>query len=422
MAIGTAAIVVMMSLGIGINEYFRESIERTGSMTTITVTNYRTNYSSDGMAEVYVSGLGGNDEIVLDNKAVESIEKIGGVVAVMPLMEYWGQAVNGQYYAHLNIMGVDIDKAELFEFSLAEGRMPSKHAGSAYEIVFGSWTLREFTHKRTYRQAVDAMGNPKLTLDSRFQLTFDYSNILSYDDMGMGQDGATVSKGKLYKLRPVGVMSEESNNYAWYSLMDIEAVKKLAKENKAYNELDTSRYSQIWVKCADTGQVLDIQNQIMALGYGATSAQDTLNMVTEQFASLQLLLGAIGSVSLLIAAIGIMNTMMMSIYERTKEIGIIKVLGCRMGNIAGQFLTEAAYIGLFGGSVGLAVSYGLSALLNMFVFAGDDMGIGSVMRSVIPMYLSAGAVGFSIVVALLSGMYPALRAMRLSALTAIRNE
>ena len=127
------------------------------------------------------------------------------------------------------------------------------------------------------------------------------------------------------------------------------------------------------------------------------------------------LLGAIGGVSLLVAAIGIMNTMMMSIYERTKEIGIIKVLGCRMSNIAGLFLTEAAYIGFFGGALGLGLSYGLSLVLNNFLEASG-------FKSVIPLYLAVGALAFSVVVALISGLYPAMRAMKLSPLAAIRNE
>ena len=117
----------------------------------------------------------------------------------------------------------------------------------------------------------------------------------------------------------------------------------------------------------------------------------------------------------MVAAIGIMNTMMMSIFERTKEIGIIKVLGCRIKNIAALFLTESAYIGLLGGAMGLGISYGISGLLNRFL---ADAG----MRSIIPAYLALGAVGFSVLVALLAGLYPAVRAMRLSPLAAIRNE
>ena len=77
----------------------------------------------------------------------------------------------------------------------------------------------------------------------------------------------------------------------------------------------------------------------------------------EQSRNIQLVLGGIGAVSLFVAAIGIANTMMMSIYERTKEIGIIKVLGCALQNIREMFLMEAGFIGFLGGVIGVVLSY-----------------------------------------------------------------
>ncbi len=406
MVIGTASIVVMVSLGIGINESFRENYERAGSLTTIQVNSYRMAESkSDSMYASY-------EEVVLDDKSVQSFLRIPGVSAVMPMLETWGAVKSGQYVTDISIMGVDLAMAEKFGFNLAEGRLPKSNTGTNYEVVFGSWTMQNFYNPKNGRQAIDQNGNSKISLDrSRFQLTFDYSNI--YEDMGGGE---STTRGKLYKINPVGVMAQEGNNYAYYSIMDINAVKRLAKENKDYMHIDTKKYSQIWVKCENIDQVIEIQEQIQNMGYGASSLQDALKAAQESAAQLQMLLGAIGGVALLVAAIGIMNTMMMSIYERTREIGIIKVLGCRMSNIAGLFLTEAAYIGFFGGALGLGISYGISFLLNQFVLASVGMS------SVIPIYLSLGAVLFSIVVALVSGMYPAIRAMRLSALTAIRAE
>lgn len=230
-------------------------------------------------------------------------------------------------------------------------------------------------------------------------------------------------KGRMYKVTPVGLL-DSNNNYAWYSLIDINVLYKLAKQNKDFMSIDTSRYDQVWVKCKSTDDVLAIKETIEDMGYGASTLMDGLSVMQESSKQTQMLLGGIGGVSLLVAAIGIMNTMMMSIYERTKEIGIIKVLGCRMSNIAGMFLTEAAYIGLFGGALGVGVSYGLSALLNV-LFSGGSMdmsGTGAGMMSVIPVWLAMFAMVFSIAVAALSGMYPAWRAMRLSALSAIRSE
>ena len=81
---------------------------------------------------------------------------------------------------------------------------------------------------------------------------------------------------------------------------------------------------------------------------------------------IQMILGGLGAVSLFVAALSIANTMTMAIYERTKEIGVMKVLGCGLGKIRAMFLVEAAMIGFLGGVFGVAISYALSLLLNTF--------------------------------------------------------
>ena len=197
--------------------------------------------------------------------------------------------------------------------------------------------------------------------------------------------------------------------------MDATQLEKLAKANKDFTNYDSSNYQTVLVKCAEIEDVKTVKDAITQMGYGTYSLQDAVEMAEKSTQNVQYLLGAIGGVALLVAAIGIMNTMMMSIFERTKEIGIIKVLGCRIDNIAGLFLTEAAYIGLFGGALGMGLSFGISALLNVFLASSG-------LRSIIPAYLVIGAVLFSIIVALAAGMYPAIRAMKLSPLAAIRNE
>ena len=123
-----------------------------------------------------------------------------------------------------------------------------------------------------------------------------------------------------------------------------------------------------------------------------------------------------------------MNTMMMSIFERTKEIGVMKVLGCDMGDIRNMFLTESALIGLFGGLVGIALSYGISAIINGLTGGGDSdvlMGFtngGEGKLSLIPAWLAIFAIVFAMMVGMLSGYFPSVRAMKLSPLAAIRNE
>ena len=123
----------------------------------------------------------------------------------------------------------------------------------------------------------------------------------------------------------------------------------------------------------------------------------------------------------------IANTMTMSTYERTKEIGVMEVLGCALGNIRSMFLAEAAFIGFLGGVVGIILSYVLSIVLNKVIaprFMGDMLeGYGSnVSISAIPLWLVALAIVFSTLIGMIAGFFPAQRATKLSPLAAIRNE
>ena len=118
--------------------------------------------------------------------------------------------------------------------------------------------------------------------------------------------------------------------------------------------------------------------------------------------------------------------MMMSIYERTKEIGIMKVIGCRIRDIQALFLIEAGYIGFIGGTVGIIFSYMLSGALNYLVSSssvGQEMGFEAGMKlSVVPPWLALAAVVFAVFIAMAAGFLPSLRAMKLSPLAAIRAE
>ena len=410
MVIGVASIVVMVSLGIGIKQATIESFAGTGSLTTIRVSSW--SYVSTG------NGGASSRQKKLDKKAMAEFKKITGVEAVMPLIETYGMLKSGRYVTDASILGVTKEQAEQFGITLSEGTIPGSSGSNTYQMAVGAWTLQNFYDPDNYRQAVDKNGNPKITKDSRMQLTFDYRNVSSRYMMNASvssDDEDTIPLGNTYKIKVTGIMDQSNNDFSYYCLMDATQLEKLAKANKDFTNYDSSNYQTVLVKCAEIEDVKTVKDAITQMGYGTYSLQDAVEMAEKSTQNVQYLLGAIGGVALLVAAIGIMNTMMMSIFERTKEIGIIKVLGCRIDNIAGLFLTEAAYIGLFGGALGMGLSFGISALLNVFLASSG-------LRSIIPAYLVIGAVLFSIIVALAAGMYPAIRAMKLSPLAAIRNE
>lgn len=395
MVIGVAAIVVMMSLGIGIQESVLNTFASTGSLTTIEVSNYNFNSSSKER---------------LDDDMLSKIQTIDGVSSAIPLQEVYAFLKCGKYVSDITILGIDTSRAEEFGIKLSEGTLPKKYAGgSRYEITLGSMTLETFVNMDTYTSSISSDGTNRVTMDSRFYLTFDASVV--YDDYSSSE----TTKGRSYNVTPTGIMSINNNDFAWHCIMDIDSLTKLALQNKDFVSYDANNYSKAYVKCNSVDDVKYVSSVISDMGFNTYSLLDAVEMAQQQTDQIRYLLAAIGFVSLLIAAIGIINTMMMSIYERTKEIGIMKVIGCSMKNIVQMFLAEAAYIGLFGGLLGLLASYGLSAAINNVTAKSGFVGI-------IPPYLAIGAVIFSVTIALLAGIYPAMRAMRLSPLTAIRNE
>ena len=139
-----------------------------------------------------------------------------------------------------------------------------------------------------------------------------------------------------------------------------------------------------------------------------------------------------GAIALLVAAIGIANTMTMAIFERTKEIGIMKALGATNNDVLRIFLTEAGAIGLLGGLVGTASGWGLGKVIDFIVRqyaqsqqAGQGGGAADqpVMHYVIsPLWLLAFALGFATLIGLISGAYPALRAASMKPLKALRTD
>ena len=146
-----------------------------------------------------------------------------------------------------------------------------------------------------------------------------------------------------------------------------------------------------------------------------SSTRDELKKETR---IIEMILGGLGGIAMLVSAISIANTMTMAIYERTKEIGVMKVLGCELRDIKNMFLSEAAFIGFLGGATGLSISLAISKLLN--TIAGSMMG-GTKM-SVIPPWLAIFSLCFATLVGIISGYIPAVRAVKITALSAIRHE
>ncbi|WP_333638011.1 ABC transporter permease [Tissierella praeacuta] len=404
--IGASSIIVMLSLGFGMSKSFEEQVSQWGSLTTITVRK--------GWGEPQR----GKKEVALDDKAVASFKALKNVVAVSPTIQTHGTIINGKYISQIPIRGIDSETMEAFGYEVSEGRLLNK--SDELSVVFGSDVQNSFRNPkaRMYREPKINLMKDKMTLTLN-------------PDYGWSQSGGKKINYKEYKIKAVGILTpgDWETNYGIF--MPLKEVQKLIKEKEKaegtkpqIGRSKTKGYDQVNVKVNDMKNVKEVQNTIKDMGHEAYSLNDELESMKKQAAVIQAVLGGIGAVSLLVAAIGITNTMVMSIYERTKEIGVMKVIGASLKDIKRLFLFESALIGLTGGIFGAAFAYLISFFVNKFSpqFGQAIGAYGATKISIIPIWLAIAAMGFSACIGIISGYFPARRAMNLSALEAIKTE
>lgn len=421
--IGTASIVVMVSLGIGLKEFTMEQYASSGSLTAISIYNYR------GWQDVQSGGS--EEESYMTDETMKAFLQIPHVVSAYPQLGLNVLMKQGAYEGHVQLYGIPLEAMQ--EMKLGAGRLP-KADGSEMEMVVGNMVARDFYNSKTGKGYWDSGEMPEV--DFMNAPVFTIFDMDSYYQSRYPSEGSTVKAPKKYMLKTAGMIAgtvDEWNTYSYGVYVDLEQLKTQLKRifkknpipgqptNKKGKPYSYFVYEEATVNVDDMEHVLEVQNTINNMGFQANSQMEWLEQSQKQSNMVQAVLGGIGAVSLFVAAIGIANTMMMSIYERTKEIGVIKVLGCAMGNIRNMFLIEAGCIGFAGGMIGLLLSYLISFLINKFLAATFLYGMDSKL-SVIPTWLAAAAVVFAVLIGMAAGFFPAMRAMRLSPLAAIRNE
>ncbi len=432
--IGTMAIVVMMSLGIGLKEATTKQMESWGDLNMITVNQGRSYDSETGEMR--------EDEQHLNDDAVALMQGQPGVVSVMPMYNIGGSAKYGKKEGYLNLYGVDPETFASMNYTIAEGRMIDNRYSTS--IIVGWQVVNQFWDPDDRGGGMyyyGRGGSDTEQPDSREML-----NSVVYIQL-QNQYNYEISPRK-QPLTVIGVLEGEYKDHAYNAYVPIESMRKwrefindqsyMTAEQKAdydrqqkemeENGWGSSRnpedYDQIIINCKDVKAAREVAATLRETGYNLWTIADSMEGVEQQALIIQAVLGGIGAITLLVATIGIANTMIMSIYERTREIGVMKVIGAGVGDIRKMFLMEAGLIGVCGGVLGLILSYGASHVINNL--AGDYMGTlpdGTPLGiSSIPPWLAMFALAFAFFIGILAGWYPARRASKLSPILAIRNE
>lgn len=427
--IGVCAILVMISIGIGLSQFYDQMLSGWGDLTVITVHNW----SSNNVAGAAGGGKSSSASRVLDDATVAKIQAMPGVEIATPFYQVWNPSFQlknrtGRYIASVEIYGVYPEALEKMGYKIKEGEY-LKEGDREYSLVVGeqfAYRFRDAKKRKNNRRDPypDASGN----IPDPFVNVMKDQLILFSPSERTDSQGNKI--GKDLEVRPtvVGILAQSDQHWEATNsvFMDINELKALVQKYNKQNGLKVKdqkiNYEDVRVKCVDVESVESVQAAIKEMGFDCYSMNDSRQMMQEQSLMIQMVLGGLAAISLFVAAIGIANTMVMSIYERTREIGVMKVIGAEVRDIRVLFLMEAGMIGLIGGVAGVVLSYIASFALNTLAAGTMGAGGGGGTISVIPIWLVAFALVFSMFIGILFGFLPANRAVKISALEAIKHD
>lgn len=414
--IGTCAIVIMISIGAGINNMLTQEYKSSSTATRISI--YANTDSNADEA----------DKMPLNDSAVSYFKSMDHVETVLPVinMSDYVSITRGKYtYNGDSVMAVDFDTLEKLGVQVENGTL--KRQSDPYTVYVGSTAVTNFADKQ---------GNSvECEYDDNFNLVSceidPLKDTFYLAPAVLDAENQTASSSATHKLRVAGVLSGSGSSgldSIGSIFIDIRAAEKIIREYNAINNKPNKpvEYSEVFVYTDKIDNVKSVQSNLNAAGLSTYSNQDDQEYIKKIMTVVQVVLGAIGAVSMFVAAFGISNTMIMAVYERTKEIGVMKVIGCDISDIKTVFLCEAGLIGFIGGVIGVIISIIVSLIANAVAGAVlsstlNDMSIRVTVSSV-PLWLVVLGIGFSVLVGVISGVSPANRAVKVSALKAIHNE
>lgn len=403
---------------------------------------------------------------VLDEATIAEIGKLKGVRFVAPVVNFNCFTRFNERTRMQTIAGATTGDDPRFKTFLAGGGFHNVDANEAIinENFLTAFSPEAFRRRRNRRggppqggpfQAAPTKSEEERARDAQAALGKEIT-LLSQpsDDIPAGSifgipllnpstqasDPAHEGRFEKHVFRIVGVLKTEGGlNFSPFGnanfFLPLEQAKRLRLANlspmERMGETLTGRdelptYRALELRVTDPGQIKPVTAELEKLGLRAFSVTTQLEEIERIFLIINSSLALIGGIALLVASFGISNTMIMSIRERTREIGIMKAIGGSDGEIMRIFFVEASLIGLLGGTLGLLAGWGVDRVANLLANQWIVRQAGQAMRYVeffsIPWYLSGGAILFAVLISLIAAIYPASRAAKVDPIKALRYE
>jgi len=426
-SVGVASLVAMLSLGIGLQQLASRRLQKSGLFDTVVATSRR---DLRNFREQRDDGPPPAESPALDEPARRKIEQLPGAVEAYPDIRFVTE-MRFDDKPHLTMVaGVPFSaKNNNDAFDGMQGSFFSSETGP--EVILQKSFAEELLGIRSKPGADDTniaeLAKPLLGKE----LTMRYAErTASPSSTGLGDGAAYSVVSRQQALKIVGVTDLDPDSMRGTARARVFLPLKLAQDlhvmQSGLRDASPSSaptYTSISVRVGNPNQVPAVEDAIKKMGFSAFSLVDATRSMRQFFAVLDGFLAIFGSLALAVASIGIVNTLVMAILERRREIGIMKALGASDADVRGLFFAEAGAMGLVGGAVGVTLGWAIGRLINFGTnIYLERQNFPPAQIWSVPLWLVLSAIAFSIVVSLLSGLYPAARAARLDPVQALRYE
>jgi putative ABC transport system permease protein len=425
-SVGVASLVAMLSLGIGLQQLASRRLQKSGLFNTVVATSRR---DLRNFREQREEGLPPAESPSLNEPARKKLEQIPGVVEVYPDIRFVTE-VRFDDKPHLTtVAGIPFSARN--NDDAFDGMQGSFFSSDASPEVILQKSFAEELLGITPKPGADNTNIVALakSLLGR-ELTMHYAERTAYSSGGPSDSTAYSVVSRERALKIVGLTDLDPDSMRGTArarvflplnfAQDLHVMQSNLRDTSAS---DSPSYTSLSVRVQNPNQVPAVEDGIKKMGFSAFSVVDASRSMRQFFAVLDGFLAIFGSLALAVASIGIVNTLVMAILERRREIGIMKALGASDADVRGLFFAEAGAMGLVGGAVGVTLGWAIGRLINfgMNIYLERQHFPPAQIWSV-PLWLVLSAITFSIVVSLLSGLYPASRAARLDPVQALRYE
>jgi ABC-type antimicrobial peptide transport system permease subunit len=438
-AVGVASLVAMLSLGVGLQTLASQKLNSSGLFDAVFVTSKRgmrgPNGDGDRPRRTDEKFAKSEPAKPLDESARLEFEKLPNVTEAYPQVRFLTEIrFNGGSFS-TNVLAMPESSRKMGSFDNITGKFFS--SPTADEAILQSEFAKELNPQTaqlvgqeiTLRYA-QRHENPPPDPSKPKDIDDEMDNMLS----GGGAGGISiVSHDK--KLRIVGIIdTDPSAGVGGFGGGRVFIPLRTVQEMHPAQGGDVGEfvraggsakptYMALTVRVKNPKNVTQVEDAIKKLGFNTFSLQDATRSLRLVFTVFDLFLGLFGSLALTVASLGIINTLVMAILERRREIGVLKALGATDRDVRSLFFAEAGAMGLLGGIFGVAIGWLIGQALTwgttIYLKRQDLPGV---KISYVPWWLAAGAIAFAVIVSLVAGLYPAARAAKLNPVEALRYE